>query len=147
MTEPTRKCNSCNKEVNLDSDNKGGTECEFCTKKYMKDNNIDSDEEADEVPEQRKSPIYCKECSDTCYVCKNTGCAKCVDCVCCDCCVSMCPDCAYSGEPDCGCYGTCAGCGTDVNRGEHGWPCSCCNKWLCDSCRYNNNNCEECNPN
>jgi hypothetical protein len=45
MPEPTRKCNSCDKEVNLDSDNKGGTDCKFCTKKYMKTNNIDSDEE------------------------------------------------------------------------------------------------------
>ena len=57
----------------------------------------------------------------------------------------MCERCRDSGIL-CGCYGKCYTCGKDVNRGSEGWPCSDCEKWYCDNCRYCNNSCIECNP-
>lgn len=81
----------------------------------------------------------------TCYACEEVGCTACVKTACCDCSVRMCNNCREDGEPTCGCYGTCNQCGTDVNRGEHGWPCSKCEEWRCDECREKSK-CKECNP-
>ncbi len=81
----------------------------------------------------------------TCYVCHTVACKSCVKTACCDCCVVMCKKCRESGDPTCGCYGTCIQCGTDVNRGEHGWPCDKCDEWRCHECREQSN-CTECNP-
>ena len=58
----------------------------------------------------------------------------------------MCSDCRDSSHIQCGCYGTCDGCGKDVDRGEDGWPCHECDKWYCYGCRHENNSCVECNP-
>ena len=65
--------------------------------------------------------------------------------VCCDCSVEWCNNCriVYENCKFCECYGECTGCGDDVNRGENGWPCSMCKKWLCENCnpKYG---CKEC---
>ena len=45
----------------------------------------------------------------------------------------MCNDCEGDDNYLCGCYGKCYTCGVDVNRGEHGWPCSDCKQWYCSN--------------
>lgn len=103
------------------------TKCKNC--KEVRDDPVN--------PSRRRS-------SKKCFLCKKSGCDKCIPIVCCDCCVRMCNDCR-DGEENCGCYGTCSRCGGEVNRGEHGWPCTKCKKWYCDDedCRKGNR-CKEC---
>ena len=79
-----------------------------------------------------------------CYSCKESGCDKCIKVVCCDCCVKMCSNCTYDDDILCGCYGNCYTCDTEVNRGEHGWPCSTCHKWFCSLVCRSKNNCIDC---
>ncbi len=101
-----------------------------------------------------KRKTKCKNCNEVkaeddkrlkCHSCTKLGCRKCIKTVCCDCCVSMCEKCSDDSEIECGCYGNCTSCGSDVNRGTHGWPCRKCNKWLCDNdeCHIKNK-CKEC---
>ena len=89
---------------------------------------------------------FCNQVSEkitTCDNCQTEGCNKCIKIVCCDCSMEMCKDCRNDHHVKCGCYGTCNGCDVEVNRGEHGWPCHKCNKWLCDECKENTT-CKEC---
>lgn len=79
-----------------------------------------------------------------CYRCPFRGDEENVKECCCDCSVRLCLDCRNDYDVKCGCYGECNFCGKDVNRGDNGWPCSKCDKWLCSKC-LNNNKCEECN--
>lgn len=96
--------------------------------------------------------IKCKNCKEIktekgtykCHNCNLSGCRNCVKLTCCDCGVSMCKDCRDDNNILCGCYGNCSSCDTDVNRGEHGWPCNKCKKWYCNECR-NNSKCKQCN--
>lgn len=129
------KCNKC--EVNINK--KDAVECEFCNEKII--NNSESNRKKSK---KVKSNLYCSKCIINCYNCKESGCKKCIGCVCCDCGVRMCPNCSGSGEPNCGCYGRCSSCRTDVNRGQHGWPCTSCRCWYCDGCRNIDNYCLEC---
>ena len=83
----------------------------------------------------------------SCYHCQQSACLDCLEDCCCDCSVLLCKDCVDDDEVTCGCYGSCDGCGRDVNRGENGWPCSDCEKWLCMTCKYiKENPCRVCNP-
>jgi len=77
--------------------------------------------------------------NNKCYSCKSSR-VKLIRDVCCDCNVDLCTDC-INDERSCGCFGKCTDCKKDVNRGENGWPCDACKKWLCDNCKDNN----ECN--
>jgi len=70
-----------------------------------------------------------------CDICKNLGCQLCISSVCCDCCYNMCYNCKNDDNIKCGCYGSCESCGCDVDRCDTGWPCSKCNKWLCNICK------------
>lgn len=81
-----------------------------------------------------------------CEYCSIKGCNNCVKTVCCDCGSIMCKKCVNDDEIQCGCYGKCTDCGANVNRGDDGWGCSTCDKWLCRSCRYNTT-CDECSSN
>ena len=86
--------------------------------------------------------------SITCHSCNVIGCEDCIRTVCCDCGVRMCRRCKNDHNVLCGCYGSCLGCGTDVNRGENGWPCYVCDKWLCFNCQIkDDNDCKECGNN
>ena len=97
--------------------------------------------------------IKCTNCSDyrtekgsirKCYSCNASGCDKCVQTVCCDCSEIMCRSCT-GGDNLCGCYGNCSSCGTSVNRGSNGWPCTRCKKWYCSSnCRDASSKCKLC---
>ena len=83
-----------------------------------------------------------------CYSCNAVGCKNCIRTVCSDCDVQMCISCRNNDDILCGCYGSCAECGRDVNRGEDGWPCNECNTWLCSDCQIKDNNiCKECGNN
>lgn len=93
----------------------------------------------------------CTDCIDTeqrtCYRCKRKGTRQDIRECCGDCGVSLCRCCMNSNNVQCGCYGECDFCGRDVNRGENGWPCDACEKWLCLSCKYiRQNDCATCNP-
>ena len=104
-----------------------------------------SDDGCEATKELTKTSFYCRSCTRKCWHCKTRGCEECVDVVCCDCSVRMCSDCRNS-DILCGCYGECYTCGCEVDRGSDGWPCNDCEKWYCDSCRYDDNDCQECNP-
>lgn len=82
-------------------------------------------------PENTKKCMKCKEFDPS------------VDLACCDCSVEWCKSCRDTYEV-CECYGDCSGCGKDVNRGENGWPCNTCKKWLCENCnsKYGCNECK-----
>ena len=83
----------------------------------------------------------------TCYRCKWVGPAQNIRECCVDCCVSLCRRCNNSYEVKCGCYGECNFCKREVNRGDNGWPCDTCDKWLCLTCKYiRQNECIACNP-
>jgi hypothetical protein len=97
--------------------------------------------------------IHCKLCKThvdkrlgQCDSCSIKGCVHCIKTVCCDCGAYMCNKCRKDDEILCGCYGKCTDCEMNVNRGDDGWGCSTCNKWLCRSCRYNTV-CDECSSN
>jgi hypothetical protein len=97
----------------------------------------------------KKGESNCIDCTSLkeCYRCDTKGCDKCVKVCCCDCCVSLCKRCRDSYDIKCGCYGDCAGCGREVDRGSDGWPCHKCDKWFCGKCRFTEkNDCKECNP-
>ena len=78
-----------------------------------------------------------------CYSCNQSGCNKCILVVCCDCCVKMCNKCTDDDDILCGCYGICYTCGINVDRGEHGWPCSTCHEWFCSSYCHNSTGCKD----
>ncbi len=81
-----------------------------------------------------------KQKEKKCMKCKEFD--KTVECICSDCSVEWCKRCCDENE-FCECYGECSGCGHDVNRGENGWPCSTCKKWLCENCNQKYG-CKEC---
>jgi hypothetical protein len=132
------ECKSCQRKIehNCSLINTRAFHCRWCDK-WEEDDTSDDDCE--------KKSFYCRFCTRKCWNCKVRGCEECVDVVCCDCSVRMCGDCRNS-DILCGCYGSCYTCGRDVNRGSEGWPCNDCEKWYCDSCRYDDNDCQECNP-
>jgi hypothetical protein len=136
------ECKSCQKKIehNCSLINTRAFHCRWC------DGWEEDDTSDDETSEgSKKTSFYCRFCTRKCWNCKVRGCEDCVDVVCCDCCVRMCSDCRNS-DVLCGCYGECCCCGRDINRGSDGWPCNDCNKWYCGSCRYDDNDCQECNP-
>ena len=95
--------------------------------------------------------VKCKNCQQVktekikynCYSCNVSGCYNCIETVCCDCGEMMCRRCHGNGESRCGCYGDCSTCGTGVDRGSDGWPCSKCKKWYCSVCKHNSK-CKAC---
>ena len=100
-----------------------------------------------EESEELESEITCSHADSIlkyCDSCDQLGCNKCIKVVCSDCCLVMCTNCTYNDDILCGCYGTCYNCETDVNRGEHGWPCSTCNRWFCSKECHRQNNCRDC---
>jgi hypothetical protein len=83
----------------------------------------------------------------TCHGCGKMGTRQIIQECCVDCCVGLCRSCRDDPDVQCGCYGECHRCGRDVNRGENGWPCDVCEKWLCMTCKYiQENSCAVCNP-
>ncbi len=124
-------CKSCEANITL----KTAIPCDFC----------DREDDNDYWDDEKISPLFCKKCTLMCHACETRGCNECVTFACCDCGYNMCYKCR-DNEVDCGCYGKCYSCGTDVNRGEDGWPCGECEKWYCSDCRQCDNPCKECGP-
>ena len=139
------ECKSCQKKIehNCSLINTRAFHCRWCD--GWEEDDTSDDEPSKGTKGRKKTSFYCRFCTRKCWNCKVRGCEDCVDVVCCDCCVRMCSDCRNS-DVLCGCYGECCCCGRDVNRGSDGWPCNDCNKWYCGSCRYDDNDCQECNP-
>ena len=81
-----------------------------------------------------------------CYNCNISGCSKCINIVCSDCSERMCTSCSGNGDNRCACYGNCSYCSKNVDRGNDGWPCYECRKWLCSDCKYKSK-CNECREN
>jgi hypothetical protein len=140
------KCNKCGEEVNLKEYGWACSRCNqwLCDDCKTCDCHDESDTESDYSEENE-----CEECKKeeyTCHGCQRTGCNECLQDVCCDCCVLMCEQCREDYDVRCGCYGECTDCGVDVDRGENGWPCDECGKWLCHDCKKNSD-CKECGYN
>ncbi len=100
----------------------------------MSSSESDSDSDWSFLPTKKPKKVH------ICMLCKKQE--PTVKTICCDCSVEWCKRCIDENE-FCKCYGECDSCGKDVNRGENGWPCSDCKKWLCDDCREQKG-CEEC---
>jgi hypothetical protein len=103
-----------------------GDDCDCCF-------DSESEEESESESEEEKNDPVCMLCKKHDPTVKT---------ICCDCSVEWCQTCVDENE-FCKCYGECDSCGSQVNRGEHGWPCSDCKKWLCDDCREQKG-CDEC---
>lgn len=133
-------CTQCKKSVIL----KDSIPCELCNDDSDDDSYSGSD---DNTLEKKEVLYYCKNCTSECENCYIKGCRKCVKTVCCDCCVIWCKDCRNCADDLlCDCYGKCYICNVAINRGSSGWPCNECKKWYCSHCRYDDNDCQECNP-
>ena len=136
---PTCVCEDCKKEIPIEK----AVSCEICNRE---DDNVENDAVKCKYLQKSNEPVlYCKRCTDTCFICEMVGCSKCVNTVCCDCGVSMCDECR-SCDNICRCYGKCYTCRRNINRGSEGWPCDECGKWYCRDCRRGENPCKECGP-
>lgn len=138
-------CSKCKEKILLEI----AIRCKLCNREDDSDTDNTSENEVDRDSwDGKKIHLFCKECTLECNACEEIGCNKCVTFTCCDCGYNMCKECRDNDDILCGCYGECYTCGTDVDRGEHGWPCGECEKWYCHNCRdATENRCEECGSN